>query len=148
MAKIGTITSANAVLMIGVTGLPNYTVATQLQGFMADAAFAADDVDLAEVVIGVDGYIAGGWIPQLNQQTISIQAGSPSEDLFEQWKLAENAAEEKMLAFGTLQLPSVGKKYTLSNGFLMRFSPHAEGRKTLQGRAFRITWGSITPAAI
>jgi hypothetical protein len=146
MANNRTITSANAVFMLGFTGI--YPVAQQLQSFMADAAFAADAVDVAENVLGVDGIMTSGWIPRIYAQTISLQAGSPSEIIFETVQEAQDTAQEIFQAFGTIQFPATGRKYTLINGVLTRFAPFPESRKVLQGRVFTMTWNNISPAAM
>jgi len=146
MASNKTITSANSQLLIGVTNI--YPVAQLMQGYMADAAFGVEAIDFAELVMGVDGILSGGWIPQMNPQTISIMPNSPSSGFFETWLQAQNAAQDLFLAFGTLQMPSIGTKYTLQNGFLVKGMPHPEGRTVLQGRGWGITWNTITPAAM
>lgn len=146
MASNNTITSANAIFMLGVTGL--YPTAQQLQGFMADAAFASESVDVAENVLGVDGIMSSGWVPRMYPMNISLQAGSASEVMFEQWQAAEDAAQEIFKAFGTIQYKSTGRKYTLISGTKNKFVPFPEARKVLQGRVFTITWNNIQPAAM
>lgn len=146
MASNRTITSANAVFMLGFTGV--YPVAQLLQGFMADAAFAAEAVDTAENVLGVDGIMSSGWIPRMYPQNISIMPDSPSSLIFETVQAAQDTAQEIFQAFGTVQFPATGRKYTLINGVLSNFSPMPEARKVLQGRVFKIVWNSIQPAAM
>lgn len=139
-----TITSANSTFLLGVTGL--FPTAQQLQGFAADAAFAIADVDVGEVLMGVDGNLSAGWVPQMNVQTISLQADSTSGFLFETWQQTENAAKEKMMCFGLLTIPGIQRIYTLSGGFLTRVVPVPRGAKTLMPRDFVITWGGVVPA--
>ena len=145
MASNNTITAANAVFMLGVTNL--FPTQQQLQGFMADAAFTTESVDVAENVLGVDGVMSSGWLPRMYPQNISVMPGSPTSLLFETWQQTQDTAQELLLAFGTITLPATGRKYTLNNGVLTKFVPIPEARKTLQGRAFTITWNSIIPAA-
>ena len=141
-----TLTAANSVFLLGVVGL--YATAQQLQGYATDAAFAVADVDMAEVMKGVDGNMSYGWIPQLNKQTISLQADSSSGFIFENWVQAENAANEKYPCFGILTIPALQRSYTLSNGVLSKTIPHPKGGKTLMPRDFEITWDSIIPNPI
>jgi hypothetical protein len=141
-----TITSANSVFLLGVTGV--FPTAQQLQGFAADAAFATADIDMAEVMKGVDGNMSYGWLPQMNVQTISLQADSSSGFLFETWVQAENAAKEKMPCFAILTIPGLQRVYTLSNGVLSRAVPHPKAGKTMMPRDFVITWDKIVPAPI
>lgn len=141
-----TITSANSVYMITVAGL--YMAPQQLQGFMADAAFEQEGVDISENVMGVDGVLSSGWIPQMYSQTISIMPSSPSSVLFETWYAAENVAQEKFSANATITLKSTGRKYSLQNGFLTNYVPIPNAGKVLRGRPFRIVWNTIIPAVM
>lgn len=141
-----TITAANSVFMLSVTGL--YSTAQQLQGYMADAAFEQEGVDISENVMGVDGVMSYGWIPQMYPQTISIMPSSPSSTIFETWAAAENTAQEKFTANATIKLISTGRKYSLQNGVLTNYVPIPNAGKVLRGRPFKIVWNTILPAAV
>ena len=56
-----TITSADCTFLITIAGL--FTSPVQLQGFAADRAFETAAVDVAELVMGVDGNLSAGWVP-------------------------------------------------------------------------------------
>lgn len=139
-----TITSANAVFMLGITGL--YPTAQQLQGFMADSAFDVDDTETSEQVLGVDGYMSSGWIPRMYPQTISLMPDSASSVLFEDWALQQDAAQTIFPAFGSITLPATQRSYALVNGVLKRIKAIPGAKKVLEGRAFQIVWNTITPA--
>lgn len=141
-----TITAANSVFMLGITGL--FTTAQQLQGYSADAAFAVADVDVAETQLGVDGIMSFGWLPQMYDQTISLQADSSSGFLFETWVAAQNAAKEIYPCFGLITLPGINRLYTLSGGVLKSTKAIPDARKTLAPRDFKITWNTILVAPI
>jgi len=132
------ITSANSVLLLGVNSL--YTVPQQLQGFGQDDAYAMEAVDNKEVQIGVDGNLSAGWIPQIKTMTVTLQADSASNDFFEAWYAAEEAAKSAYFAFGTIVQPAINKMYTLTNGVLSNYTPLAEAKKVLQQRKFQIKW--------
>jgi len=140
------ITSANSVLLIGVTGL--YTIPQQLQGFGADDAYSMPMVTNAEVLMGVDGIMSSGWIPQIKEMDVTLQADSASNDFFEAWYAAEEAAREKYKAFATILQPAVGKTYVLTNGVLSNFTPFADAKKVLQPRKFQIKWNIVVGAPI
>ena len=75
-----TITSANSVFTVVIPGL--FPAPVQLKGYATDKAFATDAIDLAEVQMGVDGRMTAGYVASPTKQTISLQADSPSKDLF------------------------------------------------------------------
>lgn len=143
---MGTITAANSVYILTVPGV--FDAPQQLQGYATDAAFETAESENAEVVIGVDGIISAGFVPFMTEQTISFQADSDSAILFEQWLQAEKAALEKFEATANISLPSIGRKYALTNGFLMRVTSIPGARKVLQARNFTIRWGDISPAPV
>jgi hypothetical protein len=139
---MASITSANSIYMLAVTGL--FTVPQQLQGYDVDDAFATEAIDTAEVKVGVDGILSSGFIFVPSPQTITLQADSSSITLFEAWRAAEVAAKEKYFASGIISLPSLSRKYTLLNGVLTSYVPISDVKKVVQPRKFGITWESIT----
>lgn len=132
------ITSANSVLMLGVTGL--FTVPQQLAGFAADDMFEIANVDTKEVMLGADGVLSAGWIPAVKVMSVTLQADSPSNTFFESWAASEDAAKAPYFAFGIINQPSVSRVYTLTNGVLKNYSPMAAAKKVLQPRKFEIHW--------
>lgn len=140
----GNLSSANAVIILGITDL--FPIAQQIQGFSADDIFSTDPIDTAELVMGVDGKLSAGYVYAMVPQSFTLQADSPSNDFFESWYGAEQVSGNKYSAFGTITLPSIGKVYTMTNGFLSSYPPIADGKKILQPRKYGITWNLITPA--
>jgi hypothetical protein len=135
------LTSANSVLMIGVAGL--YTVPQQLQGFAEGDMYDMDTIDNAEVVMGADGFMSSGWIPQIKTMNVMLQADSASNSFFEAWYAAEEAAREIYNAFATISQPGVKRSYALTNGVLVGYSPMASAKKILQPRKFSIKWNYV-----
>ena len=140
------LTSANSVLMLGVTGL--YTVPQQLQGFSEGDAYSVDSVDVAETVMGVDGKLSGGYVPQIKTMSVVLQGDSPSNTFFEAWYAAQEAAKEAYTAFGLINQSSVSRTYALTKGFLVGYTPLADGKKILQPRKFSIRFESIVGAPL
>lgn len=138
---MASITSANSVLLIGVTGL--YTVPQQLSGFDTDDMYSIEAVENKEVKMGADGHLSAGWIPQIKVMSVTLQADSPSNDFFDAWYAAEEAAEDAYFAFGTVVQPAVSKLYTLTRGVLTNYTPMAEAKKVLQPRKFQIKWNVV-----
>lgn len=139
-----TITSANSILLLSIEGL--YDVPQQLQGFAADDVFDTEALETAETMMGVDGHLSGGWVPIPIKWNISLQADSPSNDLFENWYQAQQTARESYTATGQIQLPATRRKYALIHGFLTSFPPTPSAKKVLQPRRFQITWERLTAA--
>ena len=57
---LGNITSANAVLVLGVEEL--YPVGVQLTNFSTDQMLSSDAMEIAQVRMGVDGGMAAGYV--------------------------------------------------------------------------------------
>jgi hypothetical protein len=140
-----TLTSANSVFLLTVAGI--FTTPQRLQGFSTDSAFGTDAIDLAEVMMGVDGRMSAGYTPQPFKTTVTLQADSPSNIIMDTWAQATRTAREVFPGNGTIVLPSLNKKFAMTRGFLTSYPPMAEAKKVLQPRAYVITWEDISPAA-
>ena len=80
---MASITSANAIIMLTIPDL--FPAPQQLQGFAADDVYGVNDLKSAEVLMGVDGKLSGGFVFVPIEWSISFQADSPSLDIFDQW---------------------------------------------------------------
>lgn len=143
---MSTITSANSVFALAITGL--YPSPQILQGYAADDTFSTEAVENAEVVQGIDGHLSGGFVFNPIKQTITLMPDSPSIIIFNNWALAQLAAREVLVANASISLPSIGMKYVLTRGFLTSSKPIADAKKTLQAMPYQITWGSVVGAPI
>jgi hypothetical protein len=143
---MSSITSANSQLLLGVIGL--YQVPQKLAGFGADDAYSMDAVETAEVVMGVDGIMSAGYVPQIKVMHVVLQADSDSNGFFEAWYAAQEAANEIYKAFGTIVQKSVGRTYVLTNGVLTNYAPIADAGKVLKPRKFQIKWNVVVGAPI
>jgi hypothetical protein len=144
MARLRTLTAANAILLLSVTGL--YVTPQRIQGFSTDDAFDVDTVEGAETMMGVDGLLSGGYVPKERKMTVTLQADSLSNDFFDNWVSAQDVVRELYIANGSIAIPSLSKKYTLTRGILSSYKPLAGVKKTLQARPFVITWQAVQPA--
>lgn len=120
-----TLTVANSSLVLSVEGLfPN---GVQLQGYAADNVFESPTVENGEFVMGVDGKLSAGYVFNQIPFTITLQADSPSLDVFEQIWQREASTRDKLQAGLTVALPSNNKRYVLRNGFLQSYrAPSAQ----------------------
>lgn len=141
-----TITSANSVFTISVPGL--FPAPVQLQGYSADRAWNTDGVDLAEVQMGVDGRMTAGFTPNPVPQTVSLQADSPSKEIFNAIARAMKSAREVYYITGSILLPSTGEAFTCIRGVLKNFKPIPDAGKVLQPMDFQIIWEDIKPTLI
>jgi len=144
------ITSQNAKLTIAVRNSAGVVVGPfTVQGYHDTAMFATEEIQAAEVRMGCDGKLAGGYTPAPVPLTISLMANSPSVALFEAWYNAQKALGDVLTADGTVLAPSLEKAYTYVKGFLTRVTPMPEGQKTFGSPVvYQITWESFVGAAI
>lgn len=140
---MSSITSANSVYTISVAGL--FPVPQQLRGFSAERAWETDNVDLAEVQMGVDGRMTSGYTPNPVRQKISLQADSPSKQVFLSIQNAMKAAREVLYISGTIDLPATGESFVCRRGILQAVKPLPDAGKVLQAMDFMIVWESINP---
>lgn len=143
---MGTITSANIILMLSVASV--FPAPIQISGFSQDDMFDAEGQDVAEIMMGVDGRLSAGRIFKEVKQNITLMADSTSTIFFEDWNAAEAAIGDKLSTSGLIVYPSLGRAYTLNNGFLMTTSPLPDAKKVIQPRKFTLVWESVTPAVL
>lgn len=137
-----TITSANSVFTLVVAGL--FPAPVQLKGYASDKAFTTEAVDLAEVQMGVDGRMTAGYVPNPVKQTITLQADSPSKDIFTAVIQAMKTAREVFYISGSISLPSTGESFTLTRGILTNAKQIPDAQKVLQPVDYVITWESVS----
>lgn len=136
-----TITSANSVFTLVVAGL--FPAPVQLKGYASDKAFTTEAVDLAEVQMGVDGRMTAGFVPNPVKQTVTLQADSPSKDIFTAMIQAMKTAREVFYISGSIALPSTGESFTLTRGILTNAKQIPDAQKVLQPVDYVITWESV-----
>lgn len=138
---MATITSANSVLTLSVAGV--YPTSINIQGYAVDDAFESEAVQQSEVLMGVDGVLSGGkvWVPY--KMTVHLQADSPSVEIFDNWRSAQDGLVDVFPANATIVLPSTGMSYSLINGYLTSATPFPAVKKTLQPVVYEITWQTI-----
>lgn len=140
------ITSANSSFFISIP--PIFIPPQKVEGYMADAAWATDTVQSAELVLGVDAKLSAGWVPSLKVMTVSIMPDQGGDFVFDEWFAYQETVQELIAAYGTLAIPSLGRRYTMERGYMTGYQPMPTGGRVLQGRPFQITWQSITTSPI
>lgn len=143
---MASITAANSTLLLAITGL--FPAPQRLQGYATDDIYSTEPLDSAEVLMGVDGKLSGGFVFVPVKQSYNLQADSNSNAIFEAWYAAQQALVDIYKAQATIALPSLGKKWAMTNGILTSFPPMPDAGKTLKPRKYGITWESISPSPI
>ena len=143
---MSTLTTANSILLLTVAGL--YPTPLPIQGYATDDAFATEEVENAETMMGVDGNLSAGFTPYPVPLHINLQADSLSMDIFDAWIGAEQIARDKYVAGATILIQGTGSLYTFKRGFLTRFAPMPEAKKVLQPRRFTITFEQLTKGPV
>ena len=136
-----TITSANSVFTIVIPG--RFPAPVQLHGYASDKGFTTEALDLAEVQMGIDGRMTAGFTPNPTKQTITLQADSPSRDIFTAMIQAMKTIREVFYISGSIVLPSTGESFTLTRGILTNVKQIPDAQKVLQPVEYIITWESV-----
>ena len=138
------ITAANSVFMISIAQI--YTTPQQLQGYAMDDVFDVPAVKPVETMMGVDGKLSAGFQNFPFVLSVSLQADSASNLIFENWLAKMQQGLTALNAQATISLPSIGRKYSMTNGFLTDAPPIASAKKVLQPRKYELTFETVTPA--
>ena len=140
---MSSISSANAVLMLSVPLV--FTTPVQLQQFAVDDIFDIDAIEAAETMMGVDGFLTGGYVNVPIKMNLSFMADSPSPPIFDVWYLAQKGVDA-FPANAVITLRSLATKWTFTRGFLTSYKPVPDAKKLLQPRKFGLTWQSAVPS--
>ncbi|MGF6633526.1 hypothetical protein OKW30_001418 [Paraburkholderia sp. Clong3] len=138
---MATITSANSAFSLAVTNL--YPTPQTIQGYAADDAFSAEAVEMAEIVMGVDGHMSGGFIFNPTMLRVAIMPDSPSLPVFENWMTAQRTAREVYYCNGSISIPSIARRYSLMNGILRTGNKMVNAKKVLEYVSFTIAFEQV-----
>jgi hypothetical protein len=140
------LTSADSVLTLSILGL--YPAPQTIQGYATDDAFASESVKPAEVMMGVDGLMSGGFVPFMTPLHITLMADSPSIDIFDNWLMAMKATRTLYKGFANIIVPGLGKQWTFTNGILTDANVMPDAKKLMQPRKFSITFEAFTSSPL
>lgn len=146
MANNKTLTTANSALTLSVRGL--FPAPQSIQGYATDDSFAVDDVAPAEVMMGVDGKLSGGYVPYPTVLNLTLQADSNSTEMFDTVLEAQKANKELFIFDGTLIIQGTGEKIAFTRGFLTNSTPMSTAKKVLQPRKFVLTFEGASKAPV
>ncbi len=141
---MATLTSANSALSLAVVGLFNSP--QPIQGYSTDDMFSTETVQPIQTEMGADGRLSAGYTPVPRVLSVVLQADSLSNDFFDTWDGAQQSARESFICNGSILIPSIGRKFALTRGFLTGFQAMPSAGKILRPRTFQITFESIIGA--
>ena len=110
------ITSANATAYMVVKDL--YPAGFELNNFATDQAIDEGEDTIAETRMGVDGYMAAGYVPTIKSVTISFEAASPTVKYMDNIYLASQKNRRTYECTLVVTVPAIGKTYTYSYGVM------------------------------
>lgn len=138
------ITSADAIITLVVDDI--YPSGFSLEQFEAQNIFDMSDTDLAEYQRTADGKLLGGFVYGDLAWTFHLAASSPSIEYIDTWMSTQITSKSISRVSGTVILPSLGKKYTMTNGILQRARRMPSAGRVLQPVTGLIQWETVTPA--
>lgn len=143
---MSTLTAANIKFAIVIPDI--FPVPQILEGYGVDDAFATEALELAQVRMGVDGKMKGGYVPNPIVMPIKFMPTSISVATFENWGRGMVSAREVFEAQATITYPSLGKVFICSTGILTKYKPLPDAKKLLEDVSYEITWQDIKPINI
>lgn len=143
---MGNLTSADIVLTLSIATL--FPSPVQLQGFGVDDVYDIASVKNIETMMGVDGLLSAGFVWKERVQTITLQADSASNAIFDQWNSAQERNQTVYQAQGLVRIPSLLTKFIQTKGFLTGYKPAPKAGRVLHARSYEITWERIAPAPV
>lgn len=143
---MSSITGATATYQLSIANL--FDSAQQLQGFAADDVFSTPPIQSIETLMGVDGVMSAGFVYVEIKQSISLQADSASNALFDAWYAAQQQQEDVYFANATVWLKALGSKWAMTRGVLSQYHPIPDIKKLIQPRKYEITWNSMSAAPV
>lgn len=135
------ITSANATLVLTVDEL--FPAGVNLEMFAADQSYAMESNEMTLTRMGVDGHMVAGWIPAEKTVTIMLEAASPShESLFQVWAASETNKKPYQCSL-VATVPSIGKVYTWSKGYMTNATPAPSAKQVLDPTSWTFKFESL-----
>ena len=143
---MASITSLNAKITFSIPDI--FASGQLLQGFAADDIYDYDNLEVAETLMGVDGFLSAGLVKQAVVQNIALQADSPSCNIFDQLVAAQKSANDVIFCTCIVSLPSLKLQFAQGPGVLRSYTPISAGKRVLQPRRFTWVWQEVVPSRI
>lgn len=135
------VTSANAEVIMNIDTL--YPAGVKVEQFTSDTAISVDTTDTADVRIGVDGNLVGGWIASIIPITINLEATSPTYEAFANLFNAMQTNKRIYQCTLVISYPSISRRFTLSRGLLRTTQALPAMEQILSAVPFTFNFGKI-----
>ncbi|AYW18587.1 MULTISPECIES: phage tail fiber protein [Klebsiella] len=135
------LTSADCTIILTVTNL--YTSGFNLEQFEAQNIFEQGDTELAETIRTADGKLTGGFVFGDLPWTFHLLPDSPSRSYIDTWFQTQRTSKAIFRCNGTVYLPSLSRKYTMTNGIFKSWKAVPSAGRILQPMAGLIEWENI-----
>ena len=136
------ITSANATAYMVVKDL--YPTGFPLNNFSTDQAVDQGEDTIAETRMGVDGYMAAGYVPSIKTVNIQFEAASPSVPYLDNVYLASQKNRRTYEIMLVVKVPAVNRTYTYSGGVLKTGKVLPALKKTLDPVSYGFDFEKMT----
>ncbi len=143
---IGNITSSNSSTVLTVESV--FPQGVIFQSYSTDAAWALDEVQLAQGDVGVDGVYTAGYTPMKKVITFTFNASSPTVPSLEAVATAMDTAQTIFGMSLILTIPSIGKVYTFTEGTMVSGKRLADGAKVLNAQTFKFEFGKVKASSV
>lgn len=140
------ITAANAVLILTVEEI--FPSGIELQMFGTDQAYDAPAADMAETRMGVDGFMVAGYVPNIQQVTVTLEAASPSRAQLATVAAAMVTNRRVYACTLTATLPAVNSRFTWTRGVIRNAARALSAAKTLQPTTWQFDFEKFESAGI
>lgn len=138
---MSTLTAANCAFALAITNL--YTTPQTLTGFNLDDSFSSNAIETKESQMDLRGGGHFGYKPAFVDLSMLILPDTPDMIIFQTWVNAEAALKDVLTCNGSIQIPSIGMKYTITNGALWSHKLLPDVKKILQPMPFVIRCESV-----
>lgn len=135
------ITSTNSTVILTVEDL--FPQGVTLEGFSVDTIISSDEVTMAETRMGVDGKMASGYVPSPKSVTISLEANSPSQEVFNVIYGATEATKKIYKCNLSVNVPSLKRSYNWVDGCVVSGKPTSDVKKTLDPTSWKLTFTTL-----
>lgn len=135
------LTSADCIINISVINL--YPSGFRLEQFEAQNIFDMGDTVMAETIRTADNKLTGGWVAGDLPWTFHLLPDSPCRGKIDTWYQTQRTTKSLFRCNGTVYLPSLGRKFDLTNGIFKSWKAIPSAARILQPMAGLIEWEDI-----
>lgn len=143
MARKFSITSANTNAQL-VNSL--FPAGLKFENFAVDNAWTQELIQQIEARMGVDGYISFGYTPSPKPISFQFQPNSPTVDRLDYLVQTQDLMQEAIVSQLVINLKSIKKIVTLTNGACVTNKLLPNGAKVLEPMPYDFIFESVNVA--